>query len=115
VRSSDKNKSEEMKKFEGREIRRHQLPSDLSVVYEGATENVPVHPADLSARGMFIPTPSLFPIGSILKVSFRLERTNYKVNVRAEVRHCVEGAGVGVEFIDLSAEALRAIERELAG
>jgi hypothetical protein len=102
-----------MKKFEGREVQRYQLPCDLSVVYEGATEEVPVHPVDLSTHGMFIPTPKYFPIGSVLKVSFRL-RSNFQVNVRAEVRHCVPGSGVGVEFLELAPEAAQAIEQEIA-
>ncbi len=103
-----------MKDIEGRESQRYQLPSDLSVVYEGETAEVPVHPADLSTRGMFIPTPRELPIGSVLKVSFRLKRTGVRINVRAEVRHCVAGVGVGVEFLELSPEALNAIQREIA-
>jgi PilZ domain len=102
-----------MRKFEGRETQRHQLPDDLTVVYEGASEAVPVHPVDLSTRGMFIPTPRLFPIGSVLKISFRLQRTNFRVNARAEVRHCTPGSGVGVEFLELSPEAKQAIEKEI--
>jgi hypothetical protein len=35
------------------------------------------------------------------------------VKSRAEVRHFKPGSGVGVEFIDLSAEALRAILAEI--
>jgi hypothetical protein len=103
-----------MKKFEGREVQRHQLPSDLTVIYEGASEAVPVHPVDLSVRGMFIPTPRHFPIGSVLKISFRLQRTNFLLNARAEVRHCMPGSGVGVEFLELPPEALQAIEKEMA-
>ena len=96
-----------------REVERHQLISDLSVVYEGATERIPVRPPDLSVRGMFIHTNRIFPEGSILKVSFRLHRTGVAVKVRAEVRHCEPGSGVGVEFVDLSPAATEAIEREL--
>jgi len=89
------------------------LPEDLTVIYEGASEAVPVHPIDLSTRGMFIPTARLFPIGSVLKISFRLQRTKFRVNVRAEVRHCMPGSGVGVEFLELSPEAKQAIEKEI--
>ena len=100
-------------KTEVRETRRYQMTIDLSVVYEGETAEVPVHPPDLSTRGMFIHTTRVFPIGSVLKISFRLERTNIKVDVRGEVRHCVRGAGVGVEFLDLSPESRRAIQEEM--
>ena len=102
-----------MKKLETREVERYQLTYDLSVVYEGATEEIPVRPPDLSTRGMFIHTTRTFPVGSVLKVSFRLHRANFQVNVRAEVRHCEPGFGVGVEFLELPADALQAIEKEL--
>jgi len=44
---------------------------------------------------------------------FCLIHSGYELNVRAEVRHCVPGVGVGVEFVDLSPEALRGIEEEI--
>jgi Tfp pilus assembly protein PilZ len=104
-----------MKEFENREVKRHQLLSDLSTVYEGASEDISIDLPDLSTRGMFIPTRRLFPIGSILKVHFKLPRSNFQVNVRAEVRHCTPNSGVGVEFIGLSLEAARAIQKEIEG
>jgi PilZ domain len=102
-----------MKKIENREVQRHQILDDLSIVYEGSTERIPVPIPDLSTRGMFIPTRRLFPIGSILKVQFRLPRSNVRVKARAEVRHVVPDSGVGVEFVELSPEAVRAIENEI--
>src|SRR5687767_7326419 len=103
-----------MRKLEAREVERYQLIGDLSVVYEGSTDKIPVYPADLSTRGMFIPTTRVFPVGSVLKVSFRLRRSRFYVRVRAEVRHSVPGAGMGVEFLELSLEAIQAIEKEIA-
>ena len=102
-----------MKKFENREFTRHQLLGDLYVVYEGSTEEFEVHLPDLSTRGMFIPTRRLFPIGSVLKVRFSLPRSGFLVNARAEVRHIVPDSGIGVEFVQLSSEALTAIEKEI--
>jgi PilZ domain len=102
-----------MKDYDSREVVRYELPSELSVVYEGASEQVPLHPSDLSTRGMFIHSPKPFPEGSIVKIHFRLRRIDFAVNVRAEVRHCIAGAGFGVEFLDLEPEARWAIEQEL--
>ena len=102
-----------MKKRESREVERYEQPARLSVVYEGACEEIPVHPTDLSTHGMFINTPKFFPEGSVLKVRFRLRRPDYEVNVRAEVRHCISGTGVGVEFLNLPDEARWAIEEEI--
>jgi PilZ domain-containing protein len=102
-----------MKNYDSREVPRYELPSELSVVYEGAAEKVPLHPADLSTRGMFVHSPKPLPEGSVVKVHFRLRRMNFVVDVRAEVRHCIPGAGFGVEFLDLDSAARHAIEQEL--
>jgi hypothetical protein len=102
-----------MKKRESREVQRFEMPSELSVVYEGASENIAIRPTDLSTRGMFIHTPRSFPEGSVLRIHFRLRRIDYALDVRAEVRHCIPDVGVGVEFLDLAPEALWAIEQEL--
>jgi hypothetical protein len=100
-----------MKEHESREVKRYELPSELSVVYEGAAEVIPIRPADLSSRACSsIPKP--FPEGSILKVRFRLCRVDFVVNVRAEVRHCVP-ASDSESNSALEPEALLAIEQEL--
>src|SRR5438094_8192619 len=101
-----------VKKPEAREVLRYQMPLDLSVNYEGTSEEIPIPSPDVSTRGMFIPTSRIFPVGSVLKIRFRLPRSNFQVNVRAEVRHCSPG-GVGVEFLDLSNEASLAIQKEI--
>jgi hypothetical protein len=102
-----------MKKPDSREVERFEIPSELSVVYEGASENIATRPTDLSTRGMFIHTSRTFPEGSVLRIHFRLRRIDYVMDVRAEVRHCVPHVGVGVEFLDLPPEARWAIEQEL--
>ena len=104
---------ESMLKTENRAAERYELASDLSVVYEGDTEQIPVYPPDLSIQGMFINTPAQLPVGSVLKLHFRLVHCGDELNVRAEVRHCVPGVGVGVEFVDLSPEGRQAIEEEI--
>jgi hypothetical protein len=100
---------------EDREVQRYDLYSDLTFTYEGTSESIPVRPSDLSTRGMFIPTNRLFPPGSVLKVRFRLRRSGFLVNTRAEVRHCEPGSGVGVEFLNLPQDACLAIESEIQG
>jgi hypothetical protein len=95
------------------EIRYPQL-SELSMLYEGATEEVAVRPPDLSPHGMFINTPTEFPEGAVLKLRFRLSRTDVVVQTRCEVRYCLKGVGIGVEFVDAPPEATRAIEEEIS-
>ncbi len=86
---------------------------ELSFVYEGQFEEVPIRPPDVSVHGMFIQTPRHFAEGAILKVRFRLARSRHEVRARAEVRYCLRGVGVGVEFVEISAEDRAAIENEL--
>jgi len=86
---------------------------ELSVTYEGYSEDVALRPPDVSTRGMFINTSRDFPEGAVLNVRFRLGQTGAEVCTRAEVRYCLPGVGVGIEFVDISPEAVRAIEKEI--
>ncbi|HEX5424408.1 MAG TPA: PilZ domain-containing protein [Candidatus Acidoferrales bacterium] len=86
---------------------------ELSVTYEGRSEDVALRPPDISTHGMFINTNRRFPEGAVLNVQFRLGQSGAHVSTRAEVRYCLAGVGVGIEFIDISAEAVQAIEREV--
>lgn len=86
---------------------------EISVHYEGHTEEVAIRPPDVSTNGMFFNTPTRFPEGAVLNLRFRLALTGAEVRTRCEVRYCLPGVGVGVEFIGISPEAVRKIEREV--
>ena len=86
---------------------------DLAISYEGYSEDICLRPPDLSVRGMFINTPHHFPEGAVLKVRFCLLHSGYVVQARGEVRYCLPGVGIGVEFLEIAPEAQRAIEEEL--
>jgi hypothetical protein len=96
-----------------RAITRFSSLRDLSVTYEGRNENIVTRTPDISTRGMFINTSRSFPEGAVLAVQFRLARSGVQISARAEVRHCVPGVGAGVEFIEISREAVQAIEEEI--
>lgn len=98
-----------------RQCERYASYRDLAIIYEGRTEQVPVRVPDISSRGMFINTPKALPEGAVLKVCFRLTRLQTEVSARAEVRYSLPGVGIGIEFIEISPEARRAIEEELGG
>jgi len=87
---------------------------DLSIIYEGSSEDVSVRVPDISPRGMFINTARYFPQGAVLKLKFSLWRSNFEITARGEVRYCLPGVGIGLEFVEISPEARRAIEEELA-
>jgi len=87
---------------------------EISIKYEGQDEYTVVKPPDLSGNGMFITTGRVFPEGAVLHLQFRLDSTNALVQTRCEVRYCLPGVGIGVEFIGIAPAARREIERELA-
>jgi hypothetical protein len=93
---------------------RYPILSELSMIYEGFTEDVTVRPPDLSSRGMFINTSKEYPEGAILKLRFRLARTEVTIETRCEVRYLLKGVGIGVEFVDASAQTISAIEEEIS-
>jgi hypothetical protein len=62
---------------------------------------------------MFISTIRNFPEGAVLNLKFRLALSGAQISTRCEVRYCLPGVGVGVEFVGISPEAVRDIEREV--
>lgn len=86
---------------------------DLSIIYEGYGDEVPLQTADFSAQGMFVHTSAEFPEGAVIVMKFRLGRSNVEVKTRCEVRYCLPGVGIGVEFIEISEEDRQSIVEEL--
>ncbi len=95
-----------------RDVRIPQL-TELSMIYEGFEEDICVRPPDLSPHGMFVNTKTEYPQGAVLKLRFRLSRTGIAIQTRGEVRYCLKGVGVGVEFLDISPGFVHAIEEEI--
>lgn len=95
---------------ERRAVVRQTLYTDLSIIHEGVGRTVELRPPDISRKGLFINTPQVFPVGTLLTVRFRLTACGLLVRVRAIVRYCLEGVGIGVEFVNLSEEARSAID-----
>jgi PilZ domain len=108
-------KSDQHKKVaeNGRMSPRVHTVDKISVNYEGKTEEVADRLPDVSPRGMFIGTSQRFPEGAVLNLKFRLAITGAEIGTRGEVRYCQPGVGVGVEFVDISPEDMRAIEHEV--
>jgi hypothetical protein len=92
---------------------RVQSMGEIRISYEGQNEEIVVKPPNLSRRGMFINTSRSFPEGAVLNLRFTLVLTGAEVRTRCEVRNCQAGVGVGVEFIGLSSESMKMIEREI--
>ena len=95
-----------------REQRYPQL-RELHLTYEGTEKPIDLHPPDISTMGMFLNTPVNFHEGAVVNLRFRLTRSNFEVQTRGEVRYCLPGVGIGVEFIGIEPDAVRAIEQEM--
>ena len=87
--------------------------TELHMKYEGGGREISIRPPDLSPHGMFLNTSTHFPEGAIISLRFRLTRSKVEVQTRAEVRYCLPGIGIGVEFVGLGSESVHAIEKEL--
>ncbi len=83
------------------------------MAYEGGEGEVPIRAPDISLHGMFLNTTTHFPEGAVVNLRFRLTRSNIEVQTRGEVRYCLHGIGIGVEFLGIGVEALGAIEQEI--
>ncbi|PYP83605.1 MAG: hypothetical protein DMF61_22835 [Blastocatellia bacterium AA13] len=68
---------------------------------------------DLSSSGLFIDSMTCFPVGSVLKLKFRIREN--EISTSAEVRYCMPQIGMGVQFIDLTEEARALIEEVVEG
>jgi PilZ domain-containing protein len=86
---------------------------ELHMSYEGGVREIPIRPPDLSPHGMFVNTSTHFPEGAVVNLRFRLTQSKVEVQTRGEVRYCLPGIGIGVEFVGLGAESVREIENEL--
>jgi hypothetical protein len=96
-----------------REFDRYATYRGLNIVYEGRSEHIAIRAPDISPRGMFIHIPQHFPEGAVLKLEFSLSRSGYLIHARAEVRYCLPGVGIGVEFVEISSEDEQAIADEI--
>jgi hypothetical protein len=92
---------------------RVQLFRELHMIYEGVLREVPIRPPDISLHGMFVNTSTHFAEGAVVNLRFRLTQSNVEVQTRAEVRYCIDGIGIGVEFVGIRSSALRVIEQEI--
>ncbi len=84
---------------------------DLSLTYEGQTEGLSLRSTDISSNGMFISTSLRFPEGAVLKLRFRLTRTNVEIATRSEVVILPRRTGLRREICEPAAP-IRASQRK---
>jgi hypothetical protein len=62
---------------------------------------------------MFVNTARNFAEGAVLNLKFMLSLSGVEIKTRCEVRYCLKGVGIGVEFVGISPDAVEDIEREI--
>jgi CheY-like chemotaxis protein/Tfp pilus assembly protein PilZ len=96
-------------------IRKHiRSATDGRVIFQHGSESYEGRIHDLGEGGMFIEGHDVLSLGSLLNLSFTIPGTNHELEVEGEVVRVSEGnvtfrqdviKGMGIKFIDLSAEA----------
>ncbi len=69
---------------------------------------------DISEGGLYVHTGRMFSSGSLLDISVHVK--SHTLRFKAEVKHCEEGVGMGLEFVDIdpsNQEELKNILAEL--
>jgi uncharacterized protein (TIGR02266 family) len=74
----------------------------LRVEYQSLDELVVAYTADVGARGVFVATGDLLPVGTIVHVELQLPEGGPMVRAVARVAHTRDGerSGMGMEFLD---------------
>ena len=68
--------------------------------------------AELSRKGCFVDTPNPLPLGTVLKLVVSRDQGTFATN--GKVIYVREGIGMGVAFVDPSAEKLKVLDAWLA-
>ena len=89
---------------EKRKYPRTYLQTEIWLGQDGIFTRTPVMLRDLSEGGAFVETEQRFPIGSILNLRFKLPAASHLISCTVSVRNLRGGAGLGVEFLDISPE-----------
>jgi c-di-GMP-binding flagellar brake protein YcgR len=66
---------------------------------------------DVSLGGMFINVRFPLPLDSEVSLTFRLDPTGPAIACRAKVMFSRAGLGMGIQFLDLSAEAHQTLQK----
>jgi hypothetical protein len=96
---------------EKRQFLRVELSKGVWVAWQGGGQRFVSRVSDLSMGGVFIPTPDLPPVGTVVKLIFELPGGD--VHAPAVVRHIIVGRGMGVEFAAMGSDDLARIHQLL--
>ena len=94
------------------ELRRHNraaMKTEVWLGQDGIFTRTPETPSDLSEGGAFVETSQGFSLGSILNLRLKLPGPPQVISCTATVRNQRGLRGLGLQFLDLSAEGRQAV------
>jgi hypothetical protein len=95
--------------FERRQYRRVKLMTQVHC--QAPERNEVMVTRDVSVGSMFINVHSPLPIDSELSLTFRLYSTEPAITCRGKVMFSRVGLGMGIQFLDLSAEMRQMVQK----
>ena len=101
--------------WSGVENRKHKrVPLKVAVACRGNDRAMQVHSENISISGLLVRCDDPFPQDSEISVSFMLPDSSSTILLRARVAHVVPGLFMGVEFMEVPAEARGSIDQYVA-
>lgn len=98
------------------QLRKHprvSLRTELWIGQDGIFTRTDEFLRDLSIGGAFIQSRQVYSVGDVINLRFKMPETTTFATCSAIVRNMQFGDGFGVQFLDLSGDNLRLVERHI--
>ncbi|MBP9663023.1 MAG: PilZ domain-containing protein [Pyrinomonadaceae bacterium] len=97
-------------------LRKHprvSLQTELWIGQDGIFTRTDEFLRDLSVGGAFVQSRQVYSVGDIVNLRFKMPESASLATCSAIVRNMLHGDGFGVQFLDLSGDNLRLVERHI--
>ncbi len=97
-------------------LRKHprvSLQTELWIGQDGIFTRTDEFLRDLSIGGAFVQSRQVYSVGDVIYLRFKMPESATFASCSAIVRNMQHGDGFGVQFLDLSGENLRLLERHI--
>lgn len=89
------------------------LRTELWIGQDGIFTRTDEFLRDLSVGGAFVQSRQVYSVGDVINLRFRMPESANLATCSAIVRNMQHGDGFGVQFLDLSGDNLRLVERHI--
>ena len=98
------------------QLRKHprvSLQTELWIGQDGIFTRTDEFLRDLSIGGAFVQSRQVYSVGSVINLRFKMPASSSLATCSAIVRNMQHSDGFGVQFLDLSGDNLRLVERHI--